>query len=383
MSRGGANCLIVAGEKSGEEHCLSFIDDLISVNPELSLWGVGGDELEKKGMDIHYHLNSFSSWGISEVIHKIPFYAKAMNHIVDYAKESNCKVAILIDFQTFNLKLARKLKKMGIKVFYYVAPQAWAWKSYRAKLLEESVEELFTIIPFEKKWFLDRGVKSVTSVDHPLWRKFKDELESSREKETLLKLKNKNSWKVTLLPGSRNFEVKCLLPTFIQTIKELKSIGIDIEVSIVMSSSVKQELYDPYLKFIDVCYKNEELSSALKEANFALAASGTVTLATALFQVPTVVCYQTSLLNEFIFDTFISYCGPISLANIVHQEEVFPELVQNRATSFNIKKILLNWMNKPHELIDLLTKLENTKNLVQGEEKLVGLKIGREVRACY
>lgn len=105
------NCLIIAGEKSGEEHCLSFFDGLKNNCKSVHFWGVGGDDLKSKGMELIYHLKDFSSWGISEVIFKIPFYLKAMNRIYELAKERKCKVAILIDFQSFNLKLAKILKR--------------------------------------------------------------------------------------------------------------------------------------------------------------------------------------------------------------------------------------------------------------------------------
>ena len=144
------SCLIVAGEKSGEEHCLSFYSKIKELDPKISFFGVGGDELKNKGMDLLYHLNEFSSWGVSEVIGKIPFYFNALNSIVNEVEKRDCKYAILVDFQSFNHRLAKRLKKRGVKVFYYVAPQAWAWKAFRAQLLGKSVHTLFTIIPLKK-----------------------------------------------------------------------------------------------------------------------------------------------------------------------------------------------------------------------------------------
>ena len=116
----------------------------------------------------------------------------------------------------FNLKLAGKLKERGVEVLYYVAPQAWAWKEYRVKKLSECVHTLFTIIPFEKKWFQDRGVERVISIDHPLWTTYQKELKTFTSKEI------SNPLHLLLLPGSRAFEVQSLLPQFIETIKELK-----------------------------------------------------------------------------------------------------------------------------------------------------------------
>ena len=359
------SCLIIAGEKSGEEHALSFFDDLQRASPETEFFGVGGDELKNAGLELLYHLNDFSSWGYSEVVAKIPFYFKAMNHIVEEVQRRGCKTAILIDFQSFNLKLAGKLKEIGVEVLYYVAPQAWAWKEYRVKKLARSVNTLFTIIPFEKKWFNDRGVKKVISIDHPLWTTYKEDLKHFSEvnyKEAEFKL----PLKILLLPGSRKFEVEKLLPIFIEAIKELKK-EIPIHVSIVKSNSVPSGLYDSYSSFFDYEYTNENLTNALKKADFAFAASGTVTLTCALYEVPTIVCYKASLLNQFIYETVVSYRWFVSLANIVQNYLVFPELLQDQVSAYNIVSYLRFWYYNKTDYLELKTKLKQTKTLVRGE----------------
>ncbi len=355
------SCLIIAGEKSGEEHTLSFFGDLKKASPGTQFFGVGGDDLKKEGLELLYHLNDFSSWGYSEVIAKIPFYKKAMDHIVDEVQKRNCKTAILVDFQSFNLKLAGRLKELGVEVLYYVAPQAWAWKEYRVKKLARSVHTLFTIIPFEKKWFADRGVKKVISVDHPLWTTYGNDLKDFKKGIDV-----KSPAKILLLPGSRKFEVEKLLPVFIESVKELKK-EFPVRVSIVKSSSVPAALYDAYQNYFDVEFTNENLTDALKEADFAMAASGTVTLTCALYEVPTVVCYKTSLLNQFIYETVVSYRGFISLANIVQNRSVFPELLQDQVSAYNIVSFLRNWYYNKQAYFDLKAQLKETKSQVQGE----------------
>ncbi len=365
------SCLIIAGEKSGEEHAMSFLPDLMAKNSELKFFGVGGEEMQNLGVELLYHLKDFSSWGFSEVIGKIPFYFRALNEMVDQAKKRNCKYAILIDFQDFNLRLAKRLNKEGIRVFYYVAPQAWAWKAWRTKALEENVDTLFTIIPFEKKWFEDRGVNRVRSVPHPLWFHYKDTADHEKlglDKKSFSQINSRRK-KLLLLPGSRNFEVAKLLPTFCKYIEEC---GRDFEVSIVESPNVNINHYRPYEKYIDNRFKHDEITKALEWADFALAASGTVTLTCALFEVPTVVCYSSSLLNEFIFYTFLSYDGPISLANIVHQEKVFPELIQNQFSTFNISKQMNKWLDNETKYNEVKEKLSHTMDLVGGDSENVG-----------
>lgn len=355
------SCLVIAGEKSGEEHALSFFKELQKESPSTQFFGVGGDELKEAGLEILYHLNDFSSWGYSEVLSKIPFYFKAMDHIVSEVKRRNTKTAILVDFQSFNMKLAGKLKEIGVEVLYYVAPQTWAWKEYRVKKLAATVNTLFTIIPFEKEYFKQRGISKVISIDHPLWTTYKDDLSSFEKQLTLQK-----PLELLLLPGSRGFEVESLLPYFIESVKELKK-TIPLKISIVKSSSVKESLYGPYNNEFDTVYTNEQLTQALKQADIALAASGTVTLTCALYSVPTIVCYKGSLLNQFIFETFVNYKWFISLANIVQNKLVFPELIQDQVSTYNIVSQIRIWYYNSDKFVEIINDLNRTKELVRGE----------------
>ena len=330
--------------------------------PEVDFWGVGGDDLEKRGLRLLYHLKDFSSWGITEVLSRIPFYYRALKAIEKKAVETGTKTAILVDFQEFNLKLAGRLKTRGIDVLYFVAPQAWAWRSYRARSLRKSVHTLFTILPFEKKWFQERGVRRVVSVPHPVYHRFRDII-PKRIKPMIAP-----PCHILLLPGSRNFEVDLLLPEFIKVVEKLKGQGYSLKMTLVCSRNVNQHLYALYKDRVDGMSTDEELGTLLANADYALAASGTVTLSCALFGVPTVVSYRPSLLTEFIISSF-GYKGFISLANIIHGREVFPEFIQGRATSYNMAQSLKEWMDNPREDTRLRTSLLETGNLIGGESE--------------
>jgi lipid-A-disaccharide synthase len=358
------SCLVIAGEKSGEEHAMSFFPELKSLAPDTEFFGVGGDELKSHGMELLYHLKDFSSMGFSEVIGKVPFYFKALTHLENEVVRRGTRVAILIDFQGFNMKLAKRLSKCGVKVLYYVAPQAWAWKPHRAKKISETVHTLFTILPFERNWFKERGVNQVRSIPHPLMLTYQDELKDIPQKSF-------GSWdkklKILLLPGSRKFEIHALLPIFIESIKKLKE-QYSVEVHLVKVSHIKDEIYKYFSSEIDIWYESSELPKAMRTCHLSLAASGTVTLSTALFELPTVVCYQASLLNAFVFYNFIKYQGPISLTNIIHNETIFPEFVQDQVNALQITRVIKTWIENESVYNELKHKLRNTKNLLSGED---------------
>ena len=362
-----SSCLVIAGEKSGEEHFLSFFDGILANCPDTHFYGVGGDQMSDKGVELLYHLNEFSSWGFSEVIGKIPCYYNALNKVASEVAKRKTKTAILVDFQTFNLKLAVRLKKLGVKVLYYVAPQAWAWKEFRVKALSESVHTLFSIIPFEKKWFGQRGVNSVISVPHPLYHTYSKYWQNIDDRQFGGFFKNKKI-NILILPGSRNFEARLLLPRFFDAISEIKK-NWDVCVSTVKSPSISETFFDYYGDQIDIFHESTNISEALLGADFAFAASGTVTLACALFGVPTVVCYKGSLLEQFAYDNFISYRGPISLANIVNDKLLFPEFIQDSVNTYNLIKFF-NAICTDEIAYEKMTKeLTMTRNRLVGDDR--------------
>lgn len=357
------DCLIIAGEQSGEDHAMTFFKELSLKCPETKFFGVGGEKLKSNGVELIYHLNDFSSMGITEVLAKLPFYFKAMDKVLAEVDKRKCKTAILIDFQGFNLKLAKKLKKRGVKVLYYVAPQAWAWKAYRAKSIQKAVHTLFTILPFEKKWFSTRGVKSIKAVKHPLRIEYSESLSNLRSKSSS-DLETRKP-RVLILPGSRNTEVKLMLPVFIQAMNLINN-KIECEFGIVKTSSVRDENYIKCdsLKTFDA----SNLIDACDWADACIATSGTVTLATGLFRLPTVVSYKLTMINEMILRSIINYSGAVSLTNIIHEEMLFPEFLHYQADRYNISKSILNFL-KNKELYDsTVLKLSKTKELLSGDD---------------
>lgn len=343
---------------------MSFFPELTRLCPNINFFGVGGDELESQGQELLFHLRDFSSMGFSEVIHKIPFYLRALKRLEDEVINRGTKTAILIDFQDFNMRLAARLKQRGVKILYYVAPQAWAWKPHRAQTLSQNTHTLFTILPFEKEWFLERGVKQVKSIPHPLMLTYKDELLD-------IPVKPFGSWekkiKILLLPGSRKFEIKNLLAEFMASIKILKR-SFPVEVHLVKVNHIDSEIYDYFKQQIDVWYESGDLTKAMKACHFSLAASGTVTLSTGLFELPTVVCYKGSLLNEFIFHNLVKYKGPISLTNIIHGKMVYPEFIQNQVDPGRIASVIRSWTLNESLYNEVKSTLKETKKLLSGED---------------
>ena len=353
------NTLIIVGELSGEEHAASFLPQLMEKNPDYSFWGVGGDMMSSWGVELLYHLKDFSSVGFTEVIRKIFFYLDARKNIMAEVKRRGTTLAILVDFQGFNLSLAPLLKKQGVKVLYYVAPQAWAWKEWRTKILANSTDQLFCILPFEEKWFKDRGVFQSIGTVHPLLvkaLKMEKNISSSTGENSLTAVNEVT--KILLLPGSRISEVSRLLPIMMDTLEKLDVFhNPKIEVGIVCSSTVPLKYVKIYGDKIRKIYPSQLLELALSEATMCLAASGTVTLSCGLFQVPTIVCYKVSLFNEWVVRSFIKYEGYVSLVNLFLEKKVFPEFLQEDCAASIIAKTMKDWLEHPEKMVKMRNEL--------------------------
>ena len=369
--------LLVAGEKSGEEHALSFYDDLVAQCPGTTFFGVGGDDLIARGFEARYHLKDFSTMGFTEALAKLHFYWRALGDLEREVERRGTETAILIDFQGFNLALAKRLKKKGVRVLYYIAPQAWVWRPGRAKVLARTVHTLFTILPFEKEWFQSRGVKRIVPVRHPLMAKYRKQLEHSRG-PAAQKFPG-GRVRILLLPGSRKSEVSSLMDDFLWAVSHLSG-DYDLEISLVQAKSLEGEVFAPFEHSLHHVYSEEDMAQALERADICLGASGTVTLLTALFGVPTVVTYKINLLNEVIFHLFVRYHGLVSLANIVHGRKIFPEFIQGEVNGLNILRVLKLWLTKREVYERMREQLALTAGLLDGEEESVAPYMGRVIR---
>ena len=371
-----ANVLLIAGEPSGEEHAMSFLPDLLKERPDIKLWGVGGELLSSQGMELCYHLKDFSTMGFSEVVGKISYYKKALHFITQEAIRRNTKDAILIDFQDFNMRLAQKLSQKGIRVWYYVAPQAWAWRPWRAKTLSLCTHKLFTILPFEEKWFRERGVGQQVSIPHPLTKSWSIQLSQLKEQAWTERLLVQP--RLIVLPGSRRSEVLPLLPHFVETIKILKRAFPDMKVTLSRVSHLDPQLYECAQDVVDTWISPEELPDYLLHSDAALAASGTVTMGTGLLGVPTVVAYQSSLINEFIIRKIIRYFRPVSLTNLILEEIVFPEYLQQQVQPELMAASIIKWWRNPSDWEKIKRKLAQLPLMLSQGEKNVGVLMAKE-----
>jgi len=322
--------VIIAGEDSGDLHGSHLIKEMKKIDPDFTFYGVGGDKMIGAGLNHIEHIKNLNVIGIVEVLKHYPRIKKIFNKTVSLIKEINPQQVILIDYPGFNMRLAKKVKKLGVSVTYFILPQVWAWNSKRAEQLKKLCDKLVSIIPFEKQWFKKRNI-DVHFVGHPLI----SILDKTFEKNFLHQKYNidQNKKIVALMPGSRKSEIKKHWGVFLDTIKQLKKDNKhEIQPVLIQAPNIAIEnVPDNIIRIKDNHYE------ALSSADVAIVCSGTATLETALLRCPMVVCYKLSSITWFLAKRMASV-KHLSLVNLIVGKEVVAELLQNNMKPKNIAK---------------------------------------------
>ncbi|MDZ7725563.1 MAG: lipid-A-disaccharide synthase [candidate division KSB1 bacterium] len=271
-----------------------------------------------------YHVRDVSFIGFSEVIKHIPTFRRIFNHLVQECKNRSADMVVLIDYPGFNLRFGSKAKKMGIPVFYYIAPQVWAWHQSRAKKMAVFVNKMAVIFDFEVPFFSKYGIDA-EFVGHPLLDGLQVDMKKSEFAETYEL--NPEQPLLGLFPGSRRQEIEHLLPVMLETADRLKEYNPRLQVAVSQAETIDRDLLRrirnyPYIKTVV-----GHTYSLMNAADAAVVASGTATLETACFKTPFILAYQVSPLSYRIGLRLVKIPF-IGLVNIVANEEVAREFIQ-------------------------------------------------------
>lgn len=346
---------IIAGEASGDLHGANLVKALQKKETSAQFVGFGGDLMKKNGVRLVKHYKDIAFMGIGEVIKHLPTILKAINFCKEDIKREKPDAVILIDYPGFNLRIAEFAKKSGIKVFYYISPQVWAWKESRVEKIKKYVDHMLVILPFEKQFFESKGMQ-VEFVGHPLIDALKDY--SVLESKTSIR---KEKPIVALLPGSRKQEIKNLLPMMSNVQKAFP----DYEFVIAGAPSIEEKLYKEYSdENIRIVF--DQTYQLLSEASYALVASGTATLETALFKVPEILCYKGSVITYWIGKMIVNL-KYICLVNLILDRELVKELIQNECTVDQMEKELKSLISSAEKQAKLKKGYIELKEVLGGE----------------
>lgn len=354
----GKNIMIVTGEASGDLHGSNLVRALQRKDPSIHFSGMGGPELESLGVDIICDAEKVSVVGIVEVFSHLGGIFSAQKVLRNRLVADRPDLLIIIDLPDFNLLLAKKAKKLGIPVFYYITPQVWAWRSGRVKTIKNRTDQLGVIFPFEEQFFKERGVDA-TYVGHPSL----DSVTTSMSKSEFFDHYDldHSSKLIGLLPGSRKREILSLLPVFLESAHLLQKSSHDTLIFVIpKAASIGIDVFNEagLNKFsgIDVRLIEDDRYNLMSACDCVVAASGTVTVELAILQTPMVVTYKLSpttykLAKRLVKLKFFSLVNLIAEYNAV--TELLQEEVEPKAISRELMSLLYSYPRKQAMRIDL------------------------------
>ena len=301
---------IIAGEASGDLHGANLIKEIKKKDSNAIIRCWGGDLMKSEGAVIVKHIKDLAFMGFWEVLLNIRSIINNLSFCKKDIIEFSPDAIVYIDYPGFNLRIAKWAKNFSFNNHYYISPQIWAWKESRVKILKECLNNLYVILPFEKKYFNEKHSLNVEYVGHPLV-------------EHLLKLKkdthfiekyNLDGKKeiITLMPGSRKQEIKKILPIFIDVVNKFNS----YQFVIAAAPSIESKFYLSIVKNKSIKIIHDNTYNLLIHSKAALVTSGTATLETALLKIPQLVCYKTSFVSFFIAKRLVNL-NYISLVNLI------------------------------------------------------------------
>ncbi len=322
--------LIVAGEASADLHAARALGELRRIRPGVRAFGVGGVHLREAGLEMLAPAEDISVMGLAEVLPRIPRILSILRQLARAAEERRPRAALLVDLPDFNLRLAARLKRIGIPVVYYVSPMIWAWRQGRARKIARLVDRMLCILPFEERFYENTGV-SARFVGHPFAEKPLPQPPAAYRAALGLP---EGRTTVTIMPGSRPSELRRLLPPMLEAAERIRVTHPDAQFVVPVASTLRREALAPYLashRTLEVKLVDGQAEQAVGASDAALVKSGTSTLETALMLRPMVVVYKLSWLS-YLVGRLLVRIAHFALVNILAGRGIVPELLQGEAS---------------------------------------------------
>ena len=334
--------LISAGEASGDMYAARLAAAL-RARADVQLFGMGGPRMREAGVDIIADCSEVSLVGIVEIAKKYPALRRLWKRLLREAVRRKPRLAILTDFPGFHLRLARALKRRRIPNVYFVCPQFWAWRPWRANLVRRRFVRGLCIFPFEQEWYRSRGV-AADFIGHPL-------VGNVAAKSTRVEFAARLGLDaakpiVALLPGSRSGEIAHHLPTLVQAchlIHQQHQAQFVLALAPGMSKSQIAKYLSPE---VPIHIVEDATYDALGAADLAIVSSGTATVEAALMNAPMIVIYRLAPLTAAIAKLLVR-TPMFAMVNLIAEKRVVPELVQKDFTPERVAKEAIRILDSP------------------------------------
>lgn len=310
-------------------HAARLVRELNRVMPGVRFFGIGGDKMKAAGVETLYHTDQMGLIGIFEIIRHLPFIRKALHNLEHLMKAHPPDMVVLVDYPGFNLRLARMASRLSIPVFYYIAPQIWAWGAGRIKTMARHVRQVAVILPFEAELFRRAGIDA-SYVGHPIL----EHQGALLDRATFFRnyALSEDQPLLGLLPGSRSAEIERLLPVMLRASSRMRNTVRSLQVVIACAPSVDPQHVKRHCdqEGVGACLATEHTHEVMQYSDLLLVASGTATLETAWHGTPCLILYKVSLPTWLLAHILVKIrC--VGLVNIVAGKKIVPEFLQGQA----------------------------------------------------
>lgn len=314
---------IISGENSGDIYGSYLMESIKKYDKNSTFFCWGGDRMEEKGGKMIRRLNKLSFMGFWEVFKNLFTILYNIQLVKNSINKNKPDLLILIDYPGFNLKVAQFAKRKNIKIYWFVAPQIWAWNESRIQKIKKYVDRMCVVLPFEKKYFKSKNYE-VQYFGHPLTQIIKENKLPIQKKQKI----------ISLFPGSRKQEIKKMLPEMLKLVNYFR----DYRFIIGGVKNIDLIFYKKIIKNNDVKLVFNQTYKLMSCSTACIVSSGTVSLEAAFYNIPQVVCYKTSFISFEIAKRFVK-SKYISLVNIILNRAVVDELIQK---DFNLENLTIS-----------------------------------------
>ncbi len=334
--------LISAGEASGDMYAARLARALQALTGA-HLFGMGGPKMREAGVEIVADASEIAVVGITEALHRLPAVWRAWRKLEQEAVHRKPALAITVDSPGFNFGLARRLKKHGIRIVYFISPQIWAWRPRRMRWIQRRFERVLVIFPFEEEIYRKAGV-AVNFVGHPLV----DSVHPQTTREQFAGRFGLNAQRpiVALLPGSRPSEIRRSMPIIAEACARLQK-NFPVQFVLLVAPGLEANIFDCFKRTdLHVTSVVDAVYDALAAADCAIVSSGTATVEAALLGTPMVVVYRLSGLTAMIARPLVR--TPLfAMVNLISGRQVVPELIQDRFTAEALEREIRRLLDSP------------------------------------
>ena len=320
--------LVSSGETSGDLYAGELVRHIRLTEPSSEVFGLGGDRLAAEGAELLAHVRDLAVVGLLEVVSHLRSLRRVFLRVLAEVERRPPDVAVLVDYPDFNLRLARQLRRRGVRVVYYVSPQVWAWRRGRLDAIRKTVDRMLVIFPFEEALYREAGVP-VAFVGHPLV----DLIRPPADRTGFLARAGLDPGRpvVALLPGSRTKEIAHNLPPLAGAVKILGHERPELQFLLPLAPGLEARAVENALGSLPVRIVPNQAQAALACCTMAVVASGTATVEAALVGAPMVVVYRLAPLTYLLGRRLVKV-PHFAMANLIAGSRVVPEVIQRELT---------------------------------------------------